>query len=162
LAERYGRQLAYDGRVYFAFPTAEAFASAEEDELRQLGLSQRKAEVLRALAQRIIDGDPLLRDLDTLPTPEVVATLTTLPGIGRWSAEVILLRGFGRLDVFPSGDAGVDRGLAGILGRSEVPGKAEQSAILERFGAWRGMLYFLIAGYRLLGLHLDSPVDRTS
>ena len=70
-----------------------------------------------------------------------------LPGIGPWTADYVLLRGLGRLDVFPSGDVGAAHTLGRILGRVIEPPDAVRFA--ARFAPLRGMLYFCMLGYVL-------------
>jgi hypothetical protein len=72
--------------------------------------------------------------------------LVDLPGIGPWSAGVVLLRGFGRLDVFPPRDVGALRGLRALL--HLLPGQS-LDPVLKRFGAHRGHLYFCALGASL-------------
>jgi DNA-3-methyladenine glycosylase II len=154
MVERYGRRLYFDGRAFFAYPEAEAIASASIEELRALGLSLNKAVSLRALAEQVGAGEALREELSALPSLAAIDRLVQLPGIGRWSAEVVLLRGLGRLDVFPGTDSGVIRGLAEALGREGGLEKGEERRLADRFGEWRGMLYLLVAGYRIQRLGL--------
>ena len=72
-----------------------------------------------------------------------------LPGVGPWTADYVLLRGLGRLDVFPSGDVGTARTLGRVLGLDIEPEAAER--IAARFAPLRGMLYFCMLGYLLKG-----------
>ncbi|HET7598518.1 MAG TPA: hypothetical protein VFK15_16435, partial [Burkholderiales bacterium] len=69
------------------------------------------------------------------------------PGIGPWSAGLVLLRGFGRLDVFPPGDVGAARGLRTLMG---LPPQVPLEPVIERFGDLRGCLYFYALGTSLL------------
>jgi DNA-3-methyladenine glycosylase II len=63
----------------------------------------------------------------------------------------------GRLDVFPTGDAGVRRGLARVLGREQPLTAAEERPLLEHYGDMRGCLYFYSLGWRLLQVGLIEP-----
>jgi 3-methyladenine DNA glycosylase/8-oxoguanine DNA glycosylase len=129
------------------FPTAETIAAARPARLQACGLSGTKARSLRHLARRVASGELTEAQLDALPSDEAMRLLVDLPGIGPWSAGLILLRGLGRLDVFPMGDVGVARGLKGLsLARS-----------LERFGDVRGYLYFCAIGGALLKRGLIHP-----
>jgi DNA-3-methyladenine glycosylase II len=159
MVERYGRRLDVDGRTYFAYPEAESIELASVEELRGLGLSLNKALSLRALAEQVGTGEGLRDELMALPSPAAIERLVKLPGIGRWSAEVVLLRGLGRLDVFPGADSGVIRGLAEALGRAGGLEKGEERRLADRFGDWRGMLYLLVAGYRIQRLGLLPGTD---
>jgi DNA-3-methyladenine glycosylase II len=102
-----------------------------------------KARALRGLAGKIASGELREEDLEPLPTPEAMRVLEAQPGIGPWTAGLILLRGLGRLDVFPGGDAGAARGLRSLLG-DEDP-----AAALAALGPYRGMLYFHLLLARL-------------
>ncbi len=152
IVQRFGTHPEHGGRTYLAFPSAEALAAADVAELRRLGLTQRKAEVVKALAAKIVAGEPEWQTLAESDREQAVAMLCSLPGIGRWSAELVLLRGFGRLDAFPSGDAGIRRGLGTIYGLAGLLTAAEEQTLAERYGRYRGLLYFHVAAARLLSL----------
>lgn len=130
------------------FPPAERVAAAREDDLRALGLSGAKARALRGLASAVLDGWVSEADLAALPTDAAAARLRALPGIGPWTAALVLLRGLGRLDVFPAGDAGAARGLAALFGDARRAADA-----VHALGDWRGMLYF----HLLLGGLTPAP-----
>ena len=147
LVERFGETLEHAGRCHHAFPTARSFASARAPSLMKCGLSRAKADTLRGAARAIEAGEVTEEKLAALPSPEAIATLTALPGIGPWTARVILLRGLGRLDVLPPGDAGIARSLALLMGR---PPGSSYERLVERFGDRRGYLYFCSLGGTLL------------
>jgi DNA-3-methyladenine glycosylase II len=86
-------------------------------------------------------------ELESLSDEDARALLLELPSVGPWTADYVLLRGLGRLDVFPSGDVGAARTLGRILGRELDPRSAGQ--IAARFAPLRGMLYFSMLGYVL-------------
>jgi DNA-3-methyladenine glycosylase II len=92
--------------------------------------------------------------LQALPTAAALEALRALPGIGPWSASLILLRGLRRMDVFPEGDVGAARNLTALLGLPNVLTPAETSAFAARFGDRRGYLYFLCLGGQLLSRRL--------
>ncbi|HEX7035135.1 MAG TPA: AlkA N-terminal domain-containing protein [Pseudomonadales bacterium] len=154
LVERFGTCLTHDGGRYYAFPTAERVADARLDRLRACGLSARKAETLRALARLVAAGEVSEAGLEALPSTEAIAVLCELPGIGPWSAALVLLRGLGRLDVFPPGDVGARRALRALL---DLAADADVEAVMERFGALRGYVYFCGLGSALLRRGLIEP-----
>ena len=125
------------------FPTAEAIASASIADLRAAGLSAAKATTLREAASRIIAGALSEAHIERLPSDEALRLLDHLPGIGPWTAGVILLRGFGRLDVFPHGDVAARRTLSHLLGGTSPIDDAGEADLLERLGPYRGLVYFL-------------------
>jgi DNA-3-methyladenine glycosylase II len=136
--ERYAAPLEIeDGRLY-AFPGARTLVDADAEELRGLGLSINKIVSLRAVARAILDGTIDEAELVELPTPELMAALVVHRGIGPWTAAVIALRGFGRLDLFPMNDSGVARSVRDLSGRTDV----DVEALLAQLGEQRGMLYY--------------------
>jgi DNA-3-methyladenine glycosylase II len=160
LVERFGGQLSHDDRLFAVFPTAGVIADARRSALIACGLSRAKAESLRSLAKLVENGELREDELEPLGTAAALAKLTELPGIGPWSAAVVLLRGFGRLEVFPPGDSGAQRGLNALLGL-RAPGSLDR--VIRRFGACRGYLYFCSLGASLLArglIHAAPPLSR--
>lgn len=147
LVERFGRSLVYGGRKRYAFPTVNALSDARLDSIRACGLSARKAEALRRAAAAIEAGELTEAKLSQQNSVEAMRLLTGLDGIGTWSAALILLRGLGRLDVFPQGDVGVIRGLTGLMHVQPGP---PLDRVIRRFGERRGYLYFCSLGSALL------------
>jgi 3-methyladenine DNA glycosylase/8-oxoguanine DNA glycosylase len=146
LVERFGQNVEHRGRRFWCTPESDAIAAAPPAALRACGLSARKADALQAIARAIASGAFAAGPIESLPTEHALRLLLTLPGIGPWSAALVLLRGFRRLDVFPPGDVGAQRSVAALL---EV-GRDELAERVQRFGELRGYLYFLGLGASLL------------
>jgi DNA-3-methyladenine glycosylase II len=121
-----------------AFPEPQTFADADPDELRGLGLSINKVVSLRSVARAVLEGAIDEATLALLPTPELMEALVVHRGIGPWTAAVIALRGFGRLDLFPMNDSGVARSVKDLSGQASV----DVDALLAQLGKQRGMLYY--------------------
>jgi 3-methyladenine DNA glycosylase/8-oxoguanine DNA glycosylase len=147
LVKRFGEHLEHGGRRFHAFPTAGAIAEARLETLRACGLSARKAESLRTLARAIESGELSEEEISLMSTDDALRRLTELPGLGPWSAGLVLLRGLGRLDVFPPGDVGVARRLGTLM---RLGPRASLGRVVERFGDQRGYLYFCALGGSLL------------
>jgi DNA-3-methyladenine glycosylase II len=160
VVERFSQHIEHDGRRYHAFPTAPAIAGARLDALRRCGLSARKAESLRHIARAIESGELTEEKISGMNTSDALRALTELPGIGPWSAGLVLLRGLGRMDVFPPGDVGAARRLHALMGLR--PGTSFSRAV-DRFGDHRGYLYFCGLGGSLLarGLIHAAPLKPT-
>jgi 3-methyladenine DNA glycosylase/8-oxoguanine DNA glycosylase len=152
IVNRLVRQLGQPLGSAWLFPTPARVAEAAPAELRACGLSSSKAETLRAAARLIANGGLSEAEIERCSSPEALRRLDELPGIGAWTAGVILLRGFGRLDVFPPGDVGARRSLATLLGRDRPLDAAAERALLARLGPQRGLLYFLLLGWARLRL----------
>ena len=136
--ERYAVPRVVAEQTLHAFPPARTIADADAEELRGLGLSINKVVALRTVARAILDGAIDETTLTNLSTPELLEELATHRGIGPWTAAVIGLRGFGRLDLFPMNDSGIARGLRDFSGGSTV----DIPALLATLGEQRGMLYY--------------------
>lgn len=156
LAERFGERLDRDDRRFRVFPAARRIAEAQRTALRACGLSAQKAETLRHLGRAIESGELDEERIAHMSTNDALKALLELPGIGPWSAGLVLLRGFGRLDVFPAGDVGAARGLAMLL--NVEPG-APLDDVIERCGELRGYLYFCALGARLMKKDLIHPAS---
>ena len=103
-------------------PTAEAVLQAEESTLRGCGLSANKVAAIRDLAGKSADGSVRLERIEDLDDEEIIARLTTIRGIGRWTAEMFLISQLRRPDVWPVDDLAVAKGYA-IIHRLAVPPK---------------------------------------
>lgn len=145
LVRALGTRVEAGGLPLYTFPGADRFLAAGDDELRAAGLSAQKLASLRRVAEAIAAGALDERELEALPSAEAAARLREMKGIGPWTAVVILLRGLGRLDVFPMNDSGVARNLAlaSGLGPADVP------ALLRALEPQQGMLYFMLLLARL-------------
>jgi DNA-3-methyladenine glycosylase II len=159
LVERFGEHLDEGGRRFWAFPEAPSIAEAPLQALRKCGLSSRKAESLRAIARAIASEELTETAISGMSTKDALGTLVELPGIGPWSASLVLLRGLGRLDVFPPGDVGAERGLRQLM---KLRSGSRIDRIVERFGTYRGYLYFLALGDSLLRKGLIHPAPPSS
>ncbi|HTZ55063.1 MAG TPA: hypothetical protein VMB20_08350 [Candidatus Acidoferrum sp.] len=136
-----------------AFPAPVALLCAHERDLRAAGLSANKVDHLRAVAGALERGEITEEEIDRLPTAQAAERLVQLRGIGPWSAAVVLLRGFGRLDTFPLRDSGVARTAALLSGDTHV----DLEAVLAALGPMRGMLYYHLLLGRLRNLTPARP-----
>jgi DNA-3-methyladenine glycosylase II len=120
--------------------TAAAVVAVDLVDLRGAGLSGAKTASLLDLATRVETGSLRLGSLSRRDDDAVVAALSEVRGIGRWTAEMFLLFQLGRLDVWPTGDLGVRNGFARVQGLASVPGAKELEAMGDPFRPWRSVL----------------------
>lgn len=139
---------AVESSARHAFPAPERLAALAPEELRPLGFSGAKARSITELAAAATSGEIDLEALATADDEAVVAALTDRRGIGRWSAEYALLRGLGRLHVFPGDDVGARNNLARWLGVEGPLDYAGVRAAVARYQPYAGLVYFhlLLAG----------------
>jgi DNA-3-methyladenine glycosylase II len=139
-----GSEVEHDGVPLVVFPSAESFLGARNTLLRAAGLSSNKVATLRRAAEAIVSGALSEALLEEHSSEEAAVRLQAIKGIGPWTAAVILLRGLGRVDVFPGKDTGVAANATFVAGR---PVNVER--LVERLGPQRGMLYFCLLLARL-------------
>ncbi|GAA1699969.1 DNA-3-methyladenine glycosylase family protein [Streptomyces yatensis] len=152
LAERYGRRVQVAGRTLHAFPTPPVLRAIT----RVPGLTEVKIERLHALAEAADDGALDAARLRAMPVDDALAALRTLPGIGPFSAELILIRGAGHPDVFPRHEPRLHAALATAYGLDEaVSGDIGRLAGIadgwRPYRSWVGLLLRVRA--QLMGRH---------
>lgn len=136
--ETLGTPVEHGGVSYYPFPAPEDLLSCPESRLRAAGLSANKVAHLRSAAEAVASAAVTGEEIEGLPSAAASERLCSIRGIGPWSAAVVLLRGFGRLDVFPMKDSGVARSLRLLSGNPVL----DAHELLESLGPVRGMLYF--------------------
>jgi DNA-3-methyladenine glycosylase II len=140
LVETFGETRRINGDLYHAFPAPARFAEQQEEDLLRFRLSRAKAGTLVRLGQAFASGAITDHDLMSRSDDEVVEQLTRIKGIGRWSADIALLRGLARIDAFPGGDLGVVKYVAqGLLGKAEKATETEMREFAERWRPYRGL-----------------------
>ena len=150
-AERFGaRPLDEHGLV--AFPEPETILGAQVADLRDLGFSMRKSTYLMDSAHALVTGALDIERLSSSDRDTATQLLVALRGIGRWSAEYVLLRGLGRLDVFPADDVGARNKLQRFMHLAHAPNRNEIVAMMAPWSPYTGMIYF--------HLLLDGLADR--
>ena len=116
-------------------PTPERVIETSDEDLRGAGLSRAKVLALRDLAAKTLDGTvPPAAKLRRLDDEEIIDRLTSIRGIGRWTAEMLLMFRLGRPDVLPATDYGVRKGYAIAYRKRALPTPA---ALLKRGERWR-------------------------
>jgi DNA-3-methyladenine glycosylase II len=147
LTKKFGDSLSVEDRVYFAFPLPECIASGKAEEFRSCGLSKMKGDYIQNIAQMVADGDLDLEGMRNMDSDEAIVELVNLKGVGRWTAELAVLRGMHRFDVIPADDLGLRRAIAKRYHQTENISGEEVRHIAERWGPWKGLAayYLLIA-----------------
>ncbi len=118
-------------------PTPEEILALPDETLRACGFSRAKTAYVKDLAARWLDGTLRQDEIPELPDEEVVRVLTQVKGIGRWTAEMILIFTLGRPDVFPTDDLGIRVAVQRLADLPERPGRAEMERIAEPWRPWR-------------------------
>ncbi len=153
LAHRFGARAGEDQRV---FPDPKEIAPASTQDLRSLGYSRSKAAAILDIARRVMEGRLDLEALRRRDNQDAMETLQAIPGIGPWTSGYVLLRGLGRLEVFPGGDVGALNNLADFLGLVRPRDDVRIRRVLESWRPYGGLIYFHLLLNRL---SLDGLID---
>ena len=146
-----------DGTQLYAFPAPRDLARLSPGAYRAIGFSRQKARALRTLALGVERREIDLDRLASVDDVEASATLRQLRGVGRWTAEYVLLRGLGRLHVFPGDDVGAQKSLARWLGRSLPLDYADVQRAAQAWRPYAGLVYFHLL---LEGLFRSGDLER--
>lgn len=120
--------------------TPAGLIGAGTDALRAAGLSGAKTRSMLDLSERVLAGDISLDRIGRLDDEGVIAQLTPVWGIGRWTAQMFLMFTLGRVDVWPVGDYGVRAGYGRAWGLDEMPSEREMPELGERFAGARSLV----------------------
>jgi DNA-3-methyladenine glycosylase II len=110
------------------FPTPDDILNTNDDDLRKVGISNAKIRCLKDLCMKIISGEIHLLRINELPDEEIVKELTKVKGIGRWTAHMFLIFSLGRLNVLPTEDLGIRKGIMKLYRLKKLP---DEKKILE-------------------------------
>ncbi|MCC6718129.1 MAG: DNA-3-methyladenine glycosylase 2 family protein [Acetobacteraceae bacterium] len=122
------------------FPTPEQVLSTSDEAMRRCGLSGSKTAAIRDIALKTLDGVvPNRRAAARQSDAELIARLTVIRGVGRWTVEMLLMFNLGRFDILPVDDFGVREGYRRLHGLDAQPKPRELAAIGEMWSPWRSV-----------------------
>jgi DNA-3-methyladenine glycosylase II len=139
------------------FPGPNELACLDWEDLRRHGFSAAKARTIIDVARAIVAGDLDLEGLDRLEDAAAVERLTSLRGVGRWTAEYVLLRGLGRLHVFPGDDVGAHNKLRRLFAIDTPLDYEGVHDLVARWQPYAGIVYFHLL---LDSLSRDGLIDQ--
>ena len=130
----------------------ERIMATSDEHLRSAGISPQKLRYLRDLSGRVSSGELQLAQIGRLSDEGVIERLTTVKGIGRWTAQMFLMFSLGRLNVLPHDDLGIQNAMRNLYGLDERPNRATMDEIAE---PWRPFAS-VASWYCWQSLNLDS------
>jgi DNA-3-methyladenine glycosylase II len=142
LTAMYGIKFADGQTVCSAFPRPEEIATASGESLRALGFSHQKARAMAELATALVNTQRDFSPLEGMNNEEASTYLSPIRGVGRWTAEYVLLRGLGRLDMFPGDDVGAQKNLQRLLHLAEKPSYETIKVATSTWQPYAGLVYF--------------------
>jgi DNA-3-methyladenine glycosylase II len=123
----------YGGRI----PAPSLLAEASDEHLRTAGISRQKAGYFRSIAEHFASGAVSDRKLMRASDDDVIAAVTQIKGVGRWTADMLLMFCIGRPDVLPVGDLGIQSAMRKAYGLEALPKPAEMVEIAEPWRPYR-------------------------
>ena len=137
LIETYGPRQTIDGETHYAFPRPETLAALRVDDLRGMKLSRRKAEYVHGIACTALDDPEFIEGLHHLDDEAVVRQITSLRGVGNWTAQWLLIRALGRPDALPLGDLALRRVVSRLYFQDEPLNDTQVEEFCRRWSPYR-------------------------
>ena len=137
LIETYGPRQTIGGETYYAFPRPETLAALRVEDLRGMKLSQRKAEYVHGIACTALDDPEFIEGLHHLDDEAVVRQITSLRGVGNWTAQWLLIRALGRPDALPLGDLALRRVVSRLYFQDEPLNDTQVEEFCRRWSPYR-------------------------
>ena len=144
LIENYGSTLEWENEKYFIFPEPSTIAKLTTAELRVFQFSQRKAEYLIGLAQKLEDGSLSKTALSEMTFEEAKAFLIAIRGIGNWTANYVIMKSLRHPDAFPLEDVGLHNALKKQLNLDQKPSLDQIKELAESWEGWRAYATFYL------------------
>lgn len=126
------KKLFPNGRI-----SAKAILALSDQQIRDVGVSWSKVKYIKAIAEAVQSKKVVFARLPALSDEEVIAALTTIHGVGRWTAEMFLMFALGREDIFSYGDLGLRRGIQKLYGFKNEPTLKQMEKIVKKWAPYR-------------------------
>ncbi|MFQ6120439.1 MAG: DNA-3-methyladenine glycosylase family protein [Methanosarcinales archaeon] len=156
LVRRFGEKVEINNEPYYDFPSPWVLANADENELRRCKLSRQKSKYIKELASKVANGYDLEK-IREMNNEEAIEELMKFKGIGRWSAELILITTEGRMDLCVPDDLGARKAVSHFYFDGKLQSGGVVRGFTERWGKFKGwIIYYLICAYKLQKLLLKQ------
>jgi len=153
IIKKWGDALCTEGETFYAYPTPKSLAAATKQELRAVGLSERKAEYIKNAASLIVEGKLNLETLKACSKPDdIIKELDEVRGVGVWTAELTMIRGMQRLEALPADDLGLRRTIAHFYCNSKAITSSQAREIAKNWGTWKGLAAYYLIVAEILGI----------
>lgn len=155
IIRKFGETLQMDCEVYYEYPTPQAVASASVEDLRQCGLSQRKAEYIHGVSKLISDEKLDLEKFKKYDDAnDIIEEMDELRGIGVWTAELTMLRSMNKWDAIPADDFGIRRVIAHYYCEDKKINSVQAREIAKAWGKWKGLAAYYLIVAETLGIEV--------
>ena len=148
-----GTPLILDNTTWYCYPAPQVLARTTDATFRACGLTLRKGEYIRDITRHIIEGTLDLDHFKTCSdTESIISEMVKIRGVGRWTAELTILRGLHRADSFPADDIGVRRFISQYYRDGVKISPAQARDFSGQWGAWKGFAAYYLEVADLLGI----------
>lgn len=145
LVRKFGKTINIDGKTYYAFPTPKDLLQTTPEELRMLQLSRRKGEYIINIASKVASGEVNLESLVHESKETIVEKLSKFRGLGKWTAEMVMVRGMRKLDAVPADDIALQRLISHYYYGNKKISKEDTLKVTEnRWGKYMGYAAFYL------------------
>lgn len=137
LARMYGHVIHIGDEAVPVLPAPEVMVGLKDEQLREAGFSAKKAEYGKGMAQAILDGTIVQDELRQMPAQQMIEKLSSLKGVGVWTAECIGIFCLGHQDLLPADDLGIQNAVTMVYKLKERPKPKELRVLGEKWAGWR-------------------------
>jgi len=149
LVKRFGEKIEINGEPYYNFPSPQVLANVDENELRKCKLSRQKSRYIRELALKVADGYDFEK-IRKMNNGEAIEELMKFKGIGRWTAELILITTLGRMNLCVPDDLGARKAVSYFYFDGKLQSGDTVRKFTERWGKFKGwIIYYLICAFNM-------------
>lgn len=151
----HGDELPLNGDLYYAFPTPETLSKLTPEQLRESGLSMKKAEYIIGISKLITSGKLDLESCRKIKdVNQIIEKLSQLRGVGEWTAHLTALRSMHRHQAFPADDLGMRRSISHFYCNDKKISADDARKIAIPWGKWRGLAGFYLIVGMLRGINI--------
>ena len=144
MVTRFGEHTETEDIIYHDFPTPKRLADSSLEAIRQCGVSWRKAEYIKTIAEKTVNREFNLEALRLLSNEQVAEALKKFRGVGTWTAEMVLSAGLKRNATIPAGDLGIKRTFSRFYSDDKLLSEAEVRKIAENWGEFtKDIVYYI-------------------
>lgn len=145
MVTRFGDRIEVEEEIFYDFPNPEKFAEISQEEIRNCGVSWRKAKTIKEIAQQVVDNEFDVEGLVLLSNEQVTEDLKQFHGVGTWTAEMVLFAGLKRSTAIPAGDLGVRRTVSNFYSEDKLLTEAQVRKIAENWGEFTNDIVYYIS-----------------
>jgi len=144
MVTKFSEKIETEGIIYYDFPTPKQFSEATLEEIRFCGVSWKKAEYIKGIADKTAEGEFDPESLRSGSNEKVVENLKKFRGVGTWTAEMVLATGLKRGATVPAGDLGVRRTFTKLYSEDKILSEAEVRIIAKEWGEFtKDLVYYI-------------------